>query len=527
MGKLPLRRRGFPAAIGRTVCAALTVLVLAAAALPAAERNASFAAALDSITARELKAHVEYLADDGLEGRLPGSRGGRAAGEYLAGQLSALRLRPGGVDGAYFQPFAEGYRNVLAVLPGSDPARRKEVVVLSAHYDHVGYGNAKNSRGPVGQVHNGADDNASGVSGVLELAGAFTILSDAPKRTILFAFWDAEEMGALGARHWLEHPTLPGHRVTAMMCMDMIGRLRGDRLTVFGTRTGYGLRRLISRQNGETGLLLDFDWSMTHNSDHFPFFEKQVPALLFHTGLHDDYHRPTDDADRIDAAGMDRVVRLVFGTAFELADAAQECCFRDESRRETPATLRAVLQRKPVLPSRLGVAWSEREFVGPGVRLTEVAPDSPAARAGLRAGDHLLRLGGREVRSGDELLGAVMTSPASLTVVAMRPGEENPLEVKVELAGEPMRIGILWRTDDAEPGTAVLTYVVPGSPAEQAGLQPGDRIYQVAGREFAGDEELGGLLGTLPWPLQLLIERDGRLRTATVRPEARPVKRAA
>ncbi len=510
-----------------TVCAVLAVLFFVATALSAAERNASFTAAVRSITSKELSAHVHFLADDSLEGREPGTKGGRAAGDYLATQLAELRLKPAGVDGGHFQPFDRGFRNVLAIVEGSDERLKTEVIVLGTHYDHVGYGTVKNSRGPVGYIHNGADDNASGTAGLLELAQAFSTLPESPRRSILFAFWDSEESGLRGSRHWLAHPTLPGRKVAAMLCLDMIGRLRDERLLVFGSRTGFGWRKLVSQQNDASGLVLDFDWSLRADSDHYAFFENQVPVLHFHTGQHDEYHTPRDDAALVSGPGMERVTRLAFGVAWELANAPRAIGFRDESKRESPATLRGILQQQPMLPSRLGVTWSAQHFVGPGVRLTEVAPDSPAERAGLRPGDRLVKWGDRELRSGDDLLGAAQTADGPVSVVAMRPGQEKPLDLKVELAGEPLRIGILWRADEAEPGTAILTCVVPNSPAAQAGLEAGDRIYQVAGRDFASDEELAKLLTGQPGPIELTVERDGRLRTVTIRFAAQPMKRAA
>jgi hypothetical protein len=508
------------------VCLA-TIPCLWAVAASAAERNSALTAALESINAAELKAPVDYLASDALEGREPGTRGGRMAGDYLAGRLAEMHLAPGGIDGGYFQPFEQGQRNVLARLSGSDPKLKSEVILIGAHYDHVGYGNSRNSRGPTGFIHPGADDNASGVSGLLCIARAFTTLPQAPKRTVLFAFWDAEEKGMLGSKHWLAHPTVPRQQLRLMLCLDMIGRLRNDRLTVFGSRSGFGLRRLVASQNEGLGLVLDFDWGLRANSDHYAFFQERFPVLLVHAGLHDDYHRPSDKAELIDSRGMARAVRLWFGVAYEAANAPQTPAFREAAGQESPETQQQILQQVPVLPSRLGVAWSPHESAAGGVRLTEVARGSPAERAGLRPGDRVLKLAEREIRSFDDFSGAVMSAVNPASIVIQRPGEPKPQELKAELDGQPMRVGILWRADDAEPGAAILTYVVPGSPAARAGLLPGDRVYQVAGRDFANDEQFERLLAASSGPLPLLVERNGQVRTVLVRFEVQPLKRAA
>ncbi len=179
------------------------------------------------------------------------------------------------------------------MLEGSDPDLKRDCILVGAHYDHVGYGTRRNSRGPWGYIHNGADDNASGVSGVLELAQAVTLLDSPPKRSILFALWDGEEKGLLGSKHWAAHPTVPLQDVVMAFNVDMIGRLRGNSVHVFGTRTARGLRRWASEANQLTDLLIDFSWELKANSDQFSFVERRIPTLMLHTGLHDEWHRPS------------------------------------------------------------------------------------------------------------------------------------------------------------------------------------------------------------------------------------------
>ncbi len=209
----------------------------------AVEKDSSYQAALESIKADELGGQVGHLADDAMEGREAGTRGGHAAGDYLADQYARLHLHGAGAEGGFFQAFAPNFRNILVSLPGGDPRLREQVILVGAHYDHVGYGGRGYSLGPSGYIHPGADDNASGSASVLELAKAFTILSGPPKRSVLFAAWDAEEKGLLGSKYWLAHPTVPLDHVAAALNLDMVGRLRNDHLFVFGVRSGYGWRR--------------------------------------------------------------------------------------------------------------------------------------------------------------------------------------------------------------------------------------------------------------------------------------------
>ena len=188
--------------------------------------NVARGSAAATITTESVERHVGALADDTFEGREAGSRGGRAAAVYIVKHLQAAGLTGGGPKGSFYQPFGAGYSNILALLPGSDPELKNQILIVSAHYDHVGYGNRRNSYGPTGFIHNGADDNASGVAAVLKVVDAFSQLPERPKRTILFAFWDGEEKGLLGSEHWVGQPTVPLSKVMLMINADMIGHVR-------------------------------------------------------------------------------------------------------------------------------------------------------------------------------------------------------------------------------------------------------------------------------------------------------------
>ena len=520
-------------------------------------------AAAQAISTDELQQIVNYLADDAFEGREAGSRGGRAAGSYLELRLEKQHLQGASDDGRFFQDFGASSRNILARLDGSSPELKKQTIIVSAHYDHVGYGKPTNSFGPIGFIHKGADDNASGVAGLLALTEALGRMPRHPRRTILFALWDGEEQGLLGSRYWLEHPTVPLADVPILLNMDMIGRLRGGRVEIYGTRTAPGLRGLLSHENDGLNLLLDFHWEMRADSDHYPFYEHGIPDLLLHTGLHADYHRPSDTADKINATGIRQVTQLALHTVVDLADAPTLAGFRDRSRNEGIADKAAFERPEPPVPDRLGIGWddaAEKELEQPsktngpghvttasgfepapenpadtsrraapipvlsaplpssmshsprGLRVGHVAADSPAERAGLLAGDRILGFAGRDVTSAAEFQAAVLSAANPVAILVARAGAEKPLELSAQLAGEPIHIGIAWQMDEAEPQSVTIVRVVPNSPADRAGLKLAERIYKVSGKEFSTSDEFEKLLMTGPNPLELRVENAGRMR---------------
>ncbi|MCH8924368.1 MAG: M20/M25/M40 family metallo-hydrolase [Planctomycetes bacterium] len=499
----------------------VATVFLAAAPLIAAEAVAVRSAA-KTITADELKKHVGVLADDAFEGREAGSRGGRAAGVYLGKAFRRLGLRGAGDNGGYYQPFDASSRNILAIVEGSDEKLKKQVIVVGAHYDHVGYGNSGNSRGPTGYIHNGADDNASGSAALLEVAEALSRLKGAHKRSVLFVLWDGEEQGLLGSQHWIENPTVPLARVAMMINLDMVGRLRKGRLQVFGTRSGYGLRKLVSQQNDGLGLTLEFPWEVKHNSDHHTFYRAGIPILMMHTGLHSDYHRPTDDVEKVNFEGIEQVSRFVFRTLVHLADAPALPKFRSRSRRESNYTRREKFRPGKPPRSRFGVVWSQKEVDGgdlakDGLHLTRVVAQSAADKAGLQAGDRIVEFAGKPLVDTDQFRAQIWAAAGPVSVVIRREGEKEPLKKQVELAGKPVRLGISWKMDDAEPGVAVLVRVMSGTPAGQAGLKAGDRIHKFAGVEFSDSDELLKLAKTKPSPIEVVYERAGQVSTVSVK----------
>ena len=283
--------------------------------------------------------------------------------------------------------------NVGAYIPGETP----EYVILGAHYDHLGLGE-KDSLAPslVGTVHPGADDNASGTSGVIELARYFSTQPQ-HKRGILFLTFAGEELGLLGSSYFANHPEFPIENAVAMLNMDMIGRIRENRVFVSGFGTGTTLKEVLEDAQRHTDLKLDESEKAGYgSSDHTSFTARQVPVLFFFSGLHADYHKPSDTWDKIDAADAVKLLRVVAGITTELA-----------SEPGRPKYVRVAPD-----PHAGGVAGGGGSGYGPyfgsipdftelpnGVRFSDVRDGSPAAKAGFKAGDVLVEFDGKKIQN--------------------------------------------------------------------------------------------------------------------------------
>jgi hypothetical protein len=288
--------------------------------------------------------------------------------------------------------------NVIGRLPGTDPVLGNQVVVVGAHYDHLGHG-GETSLAPsrFGEVHPGADDNASGVAGVIGLARLFAAAGGA-RRTMIFVAFAGEEMGLLGSAQYVRAPPVPLEQTVAMINLDMIGRMRGDTLYVFGVETGREFREALEAANREVGLQLRLSGDGYGPSDHTPFYAKDRPVLLFFTGPHEDYHRPSDTPDKISASGLAKVVRLAAGILRRIGDAADPITFARAVTPSAPARGRGT-GYGPYFGLIPEFGQSEE-----GVKLGGVRAGSPAERAGLQSGDVILRFDGRGVRNLEDFV---------------------------------------------------------------------------------------------------------------------------
>ncbi len=335
---------------------------------------------------------IRYLAADDLEGRFSGTRGEYCAGEYIAASFEKAGLTPAGVNG-FFQslelasaatphaPTGEG-RNVLGLLEGADPVLREEVVVVGAHYDHLGHGGF-GSTGSSGEIHNGADDNASGVAAMIEAARRLGS-GPRPARSILFIAFTGEELGLVGSAFYTRNPVVPLERTVAMLNLDMVGRLEDDPLIVYGVGTAPEWEEMIRAANVSLGLPLAFEEAGYGPSDHTSFYANEIPVLHLFTNVHEDYHKHTDDWQKIDVEGLGEVARFTSEIALAVAD-----------RPGRLTVIPGVGERR----QRAGGygAWlgTVPDFtpVDHGVLLAGVGAGSPAADAGLQKGDILVGLG--------------------------------------------------------------------------------------------------------------------------------------
>jgi hypothetical protein len=294
---------------------AILLAVVASCSKAAPEPDAILA----SIKADDLRRHQVYLTSDELEGRAAGSPGGFKAAAYLEGECKRLGLKPAGKDAGFFFPFGDkGMKDVVAMWPGTDG--NDEWIALAAHYDHLGRKD--------GEIYRGADDNASGTSVLLEVAEAAVMRRF--HRSIVFFWFDGEELGLFGSKAWIAAPTLRVESCAAMLNIDMVGRNDPKQLIVCLEKDDAGQPKYpvwaAAIRESEAPFDVKFDWSsadyLIRRSDNWPFMERGVPAAFFTAGLHADYHKPQDTIDRIDFAKEERVGRVIYSIVARCADHA-------------------------------------------------------------------------------------------------------------------------------------------------------------------------------------------------------------
>jgi Peptidase family M28/PDZ domain/PA domain len=314
--------------------------------------------------------------------------------------------------------------NVLAWLPGQND----EYVIVGAHYDHLGRGNFDSlAPSQIGQIHPGADDNASGSAGILELARLLAPQRGQFKRSILFMNFAGEELGLLGSAEWVKEPTRPLNKAVAMINMDMIGRIRNEKIYVGGVGTGSTFKTVLEQAEKDEPLKLEYSNSGYASSDHTSFITKKIPVLFFFSGLHSDYHKPSDTADKINAPSAANLLDLIDNIVVQLANA-----------QDTPA-FQVVAEEKPLAGAGGGYGpyfGSIPDFgkVENGVKFSDVKPNSPAAKAGLKAGDILVQFAGKPINNLYDFTDALRRSQVGdvVEVKVMRDGQPVTASVKLE-----------------------------------------------------------------------------------------------
>jgi len=324
--------------------------------------------------------------------------------------------------------------NVQAFLPAKGK-KAKQYIVVGAHYDHLGLGE-QHSLAPsqAGTVHPGADDNASGTAGVIEMARWYS-KQPKQKRGILFLTFAGEELGLLGSAYYVEHPELPLEKAVAMLNMDMIGRIRNDKVYIGGSATGSTFRAMLDELTPQSAVKVDYsDGPQAGSSDHTSFIGKRIPSLFFFSGLHTDYHKPSDTWDKIDSAAAAKLLALVAGVTDHLRSDAG----RPEFVRVAPASSHGGGDAGPVSASSgsgygpwFGSVPDFAEGIK-GVKFSDVTPGSPAAKAGLKGGDIMVEFDGKPIQNLYDFTYALR---------AKKPGDE--VKVKVMRDGQAVEQNVL------------------------------------------------------------------------------------
>ena len=373
---------------------------------------------------------VTYLAHDSLEGREVGTKGELIAAEYIAARMKENGLQPKGNEGSYFQIFTrkmkahphdtvgtgdkiEG-RNVLGYIDN----HAEKTLVIGAHYDHLGYGEEGSLADSAGQIHNGADDNASGVAAMLGLARK---LKGKKLRTnVLFIAFTGEEKGLWGSNYFVKNATVPTSEMAYMINMDMVGRLdSNNRLAIYGIGTSPLFRPILDSCN-TFGFQSKFDSSGVGPSDHTSFYLEDVPVLHFFTGQHKDYHKPTDDTEFINFEGIEKVADYIEKVVMSLNQYDSIPFTKTKEKSEKARAFKVTLG---VIPDYL--------FDGKGMRIDGVKEDRPAAKAGIQKGDIVVKMGEFDVNSMKDYMNCLSKFEKESThqVIVLRDSQQLEMTV--------------------------------------------------------------------------------------------------
>ncbi len=284
--------------------------------------------------------------------------------------------------------------NIVGYLPGKNPNLQNEFIILGAHYDHLGLGGVTSLAPSQGKsIHYGADDNASGTSGLMELARQFSQNRRYLARSLIFVAFAGEELGILGSNYYTAHPPVPLNQTVAMINLDMIGRATNGQLYVGGARTSPTFEKLVKQANQRIGLDLSFSITAYGASDHTSFAVKEIPVLFFFSGLHSDYHKPSDTWEKIDSKNSVRVLDLVYHVAGEISRQKKRPIFVRIADAHTSKTLTGG-GYGPYFGSIPDFSQIEN-----GVRFADINEGSPASIAGIIAGDILIEFNGKKIEN--------------------------------------------------------------------------------------------------------------------------------
>lgn len=380
-----------------------------------------------------MKEDVIYLADDKLKGRATGTESEKKAAEYIANRFKELFVQAKGTDGFYqdfsFKPKTHPHeaikfntnqdgsitgRNVLGYIDN----KAKNTVIIGAHYDHLGFGgDGSLYRDSIAEVHNGADDNASGVAVMLSLAKK--LMKGNINNNYLFIAFSGEEMGLLGSNYFVKNPTIDLSKVNYMINMDMVGRLKKDStLAVYGTGTSPIFKQTLKANNTKFKLIQKE--SGVGPSDHTSFYNADIPVLHFFTGQHEDYHKPSDDADKLNYQGMKTIANYIYAIISDLDDNGKMAFRKTKNESDNAPRFKVTLG---VVPDYL--------FDGVGMKIDGVSEGKPAQKAGFKKGDIVIQMDTIEVKNMKDYMLALSTFKKgdSKKVIVDRNNKEITVEV--------------------------------------------------------------------------------------------------
>jgi hypothetical protein len=375
---------------------------------------------------RQLKKHIRILASDSMQGRGTGTEGEKMAAAYIQQEFRKLKLKPLAKPKSYLQPFefkrgahGEGEGGTAYNIVGYLDNKAAHTIIIGAHYDHLGLGEQGSSldANPQGKIHNGADDNASGVAGVLELARYYSKNKVREKYNFLFLCFSGEEMGLYGSKYFTENPTLDLTQTNFMINMDMIGRLDEQNKTVIVNGTGTSpMWETLLKKLETPELKIKTDSSGIGPSDHTSFYLKHIPVLHFFTGSHTDYHKPTDDWNKINYKGQADVLNLI-ARVIDNLDNEPRLAFL-ETKAKPMSSRQAFKVTMGVMPSYTAD--------GDGVKVDGVTDGRPAQKAGIKAGDIIIQMSEIEIKDIQDYMGALGKFDKGQTIpVKVKRGSET------------------------------------------------------------------------------------------------------
>ncbi len=391
----------------------------------------NFACTAQHVDVNKIRQHIKILASDSLEGRGTGTAGEKLAIAYIQDQFKKIGLEAKGEKGLYTQKFSfksgvhgTGNEGISYNIVGFLDNKAANTIIIGAHYDHLGLGMEGNSlqANSQGMIHNGADDNASGSAGVIELARYFKNNNVKEKNNFLFICFSGEELGLYGSKYFTENPTIDFSKANFMINMDMIGRLdQKNGITVSGSGTAPGWETLLKKLS-TTEVPITTDSSGTGPSDHTSFYLKNIPVLHFFTGSHSDYHKPSDDWDKINYEGEAKVLETII-KLIESVDKEPKLAFLTTKSKSMGGTRSSFKVTMGIMPS-----YSSNEE---GLKVDGVSDGKPAAKAGIQAGDVIVQMGDLKVKNIEDYMGALgkFDKGQTINIVVKRKGETITLPV--------------------------------------------------------------------------------------------------